>query len=335
MANSIGTWERRIGRRLTLRDLHILLAVLQWGSMAKAAAQLAVSQPAISKAIADLERAVGAKLLDRSPRGIEPTAFGRALARRALAVFDELRQGIDELEFLADPTAGEVRIGCPESIAAGLLPAVTESFARRYPRMILRVAQAQTVTLEFRELRERHVDLMIGRVAMPFGEEGLNAEILFHEPLHIVAGAQSKWAKRRKLTLVELAKERWILTPPNEVINSPVTATFHAKGLEMPRATVVSFSFHLRLHLLTKTDFLSIIPASMLRLFNARQTVIKALPTDASFAPLPVAVITRKNQLLTPEAKLFIDCVRETAAAMVKAPEFRKSAERNKGVAAA
>src|SRR5579863_6962983 len=181
-------WERRIGRRITMRDLHILLEVVQRGSMAKAAVHLAVSQPAISKAVADLERAVGARLLDRGPAGVEPTAFGRVLTKRALAVFDELRQGINELKFLADPTTGEVRIGCPESIAAGLLPAVVERFTQRFPRMVLRVAQAQTVTLEFAELRERKVDLMIGRVSRPFAEDGLSAEILFEEPLRIVAG---------------------------------------------------------------------------------------------------------------------------------------------------
>src|SRR6185437_4542732 len=235
MPDPIANWARRIGRRLTLRDLHIFLAVVQWGSMAKAAAHLSISQPAISKSIADLERAVGARLLDRSPRGIEPTAFGRALARRGLAVFDELRQGISEIEFLADPTAGEVRIGCPESIAAGLLPAVAEEFSRRFPRMVLRVAQAQTVTLEFRELRERHVDLMIGRIARPFAEEGLAAEVLFDEPLHLVAGVQSRWARRRKLSLAELAHAAWILTPPNEVLSAPVAAVFQEHGLETPR----------------------------------------------------------------------------------------------------
>src|SRR5438067_7541101 len=100
-------WEERIGRRLKLRDLHILLAVVQWGSMAKAAAELAISQPAVSKAIADMEYMLGLKLLDRTRRGIEPTIYGRSLIRRGLAVFDELRQGVKELEFLADPTAGE------------------------------------------------------------------------------------------------------------------------------------------------------------------------------------------------------------------------------------
>jgi DNA-binding transcriptional LysR family regulator len=317
------TWERRVGRRLTLRDLHVFLAVVQHGSMAKAAAQLSVSQPAISKSIADLERLIGVRLLDRGPRGIDLTAFGEALMRRARAAFDELRLGVNEIEFLSDPTTGEIRIGCPESIAAGVLPAAIEKFSHDYPRMVLDVVQAHTVTLEFRELHERNVDVMIGRIPSPFAEEGLQSEILFEEPLHIVAGVQSAWAKRRKIALSELVGERWILTPSNEVLSSPVAAAFNARGLEMPRPTIVSFSFHLRQHLLTRTDFLSIIPASMLRLFNARQPILKALPVEAELTPVPVGLVTLRNRQLSPEVNLFVDCLRKTAKAITNTPEFR------------
>src|SRR5467141_2991047 len=117
-------WHDRIGRRLKLRDLHILLAVVRRGSMAKAASELAISQPAVSKAIADMEHTLGLRLLDRSRNGIEPTAYGRALVKRGLAIFDELKLGVEELAFLSDPTAGELGTGSTESIAAGLLPAV-------------------------------------------------------------------------------------------------------------------------------------------------------------------------------------------------------------------
>src|SRR2546421_5541519 len=117
-------WSDRIGRRLKLRDLHIFLAVVQRGSMVKAASELAMSQPAVSKAIADMEHTLGLRLLDRTPRGVEATTYGRAIHKRGLAVFDELRQGVQELEFLADPAAGELRIGSAEGMAAGLLPAI-------------------------------------------------------------------------------------------------------------------------------------------------------------------------------------------------------------------
>jgi DNA-binding transcriptional LysR family regulator len=179
------------------------------------------------------------------------------------------------------------------------------------------------VTLAFAELHERQVDLMIGRIARPFLADGLTAEILFVEPLHIVAGLSSRWARRRKLTLAELAEARWILTPPNEVLSSPIAAAFHAQGLEPPRAAILSFSFHLRNYLLQNSDFVSVIPASMLRLFNAGATILKVLPVDIAIAPLPIAIVTRRGQLLSPEAQLFIDCARAMARDMVGTPEFR------------
>ena len=89
----------RIGRRLKLRELHILLAVAERGSMAKAAHDLAISQPVVSKTIADLEHTLGVRLLDRSRQGIEPTPYGRALLRRSFAAFDELREGARRSNF--------------------------------------------------------------------------------------------------------------------------------------------------------------------------------------------------------------------------------------------
>src|SRR6266446_4577986 len=116
MARAID-WEGRIGRRLRLRDLHVFFAVVQSGSMAKAAAQLHVKQPSVSKAIGDLEAALGVRLFDRSPQGVRPTIYGDALIECGVAVFDQLKQGIGKIEFLSDPTTAEVRIGCVPSKA--------------------------------------------------------------------------------------------------------------------------------------------------------------------------------------------------------------------------
>src|ERR1700682_1080983 len=92
-------WESRLGRRLRVRDLHILSTVVKSGSMAKAARQLAMSQPAVSEAIANLEHVLRVRLLDRSTRGIEPTIYADAILKRGHVVFDELRQGIREIAF--------------------------------------------------------------------------------------------------------------------------------------------------------------------------------------------------------------------------------------------
>src|SRR5205085_4602585 len=111
----------RIDRRIKLHDLQALMTVAQAGSMGKGAQLLNTSQPAISRSIADLEHAVGQRLLDRSRRGVELTKYGRALLNCGSAMFDDLRQGLKQLEFLADPTVGEIRIGGNEAIVVGLL----------------------------------------------------------------------------------------------------------------------------------------------------------------------------------------------------------------------
>src|SRR4029450_494532 len=127
-------WTERIGTRIKLSDLHLFMTVVEMGSMGKAAEQLAVSQPSVSKAIADLEHTIGVRLLDRTVTGVAPTAYGLALLKRSMGAFDELRQGIKDLESLDDPTVGEVRIGCAEAIAFGLLVKVLEQFSSQYPR---------------------------------------------------------------------------------------------------------------------------------------------------------------------------------------------------------
>jgi DNA-binding transcriptional LysR family regulator len=188
-------WVDRIGSRLKLRDLHILLTVVQQGSMAKAASKLAISQPAVSKAIADMEHTFGLRLLDRGRSGAQPTAYGRALVTRGQTIFDELKLGVEELAFLADPTVGELHIACTESVAAGLLPAVLERFYREQPGIRVDVGQAVMNTAHYRELREHSIELLIGRIPEPFEEPDLEAKVAYDDQVVVVAGRQSKWTR--------------------------------------------------------------------------------------------------------------------------------------------
>ena len=131
----------RIGRRMKLHDLHVLMAVVQAGSMGKAAQLLNTTQPAVSKSIAELEHAFGVRLLHRTAQGVEPTEYGRALLDGGVAVFDDLRQAVKNIEFLADPTAGEVRVGCTLS-GRELCSAVIDRLSRRYPRIVFHLVTA-------------------------------------------------------------------------------------------------------------------------------------------------------------------------------------------------
>src|SRR5262245_28668567 len=131
--------------------------------MAKAARRLAISQPVISKVVADLERELGHPLLDRDRHGAEPTIYGAALLKHGLAVFDELKQSVDEIEYLADPTKGELRIGTHDALAAGFLSAVVKSLHRSHPNLAIHVKLSVVAETLLRELRDRNVDLVLGR----------------------------------------------------------------------------------------------------------------------------------------------------------------------------
>src|SRR5215471_4488006 len=151
----------RIERRMKLQDLRVLMTIAQAGSMRRAAALLNTSQPAISRSIAELENAIGVRLLDRYPKGVEATAYGRALLHGGTAMFDELRQAAKNIEFLVDPTLGETAIGCSSPVAVAIVAAVIERLNNRYPRISFHIMEADIEVLQ-KELNDRNIELAIG-----------------------------------------------------------------------------------------------------------------------------------------------------------------------------
>jgi DNA-binding transcriptional LysR family regulator len=304
-------WTDRIGRRIKLRDLHILLAVAKCGVMGKAGIQLAISQPVISKAISDLERAVSVPLLDRGPQGVEPTAYGEALLRCGVAVFDDLRRGVKELEFLRDPTAGELRIGCTEAGATGFVPAVIERLSRQLPRVNFHVVTADSAALAARELPQRNVELAIGATPGENPGPNIEMEVLFSERQVVMAGTRSKWSRARNLALGDLVHERWVLPPADSIAGFHVAEAFRSRGLPPPTATVASFSMPLAHHLLASGRYLSMQPTEMARL--AKHLPLKVLDMQFDGIPRTIAIMRLKNRTVTPLAERFMDCAWEMA----------------------
>jgi DNA-binding transcriptional LysR family regulator len=312
MTTGVLDWDSRLGRRLRLRDLHILTAVVRWGSMAQAAKHLSMSQPAVSEAIAQLEDALRVRLLDRGPGGVEPTIYAEALLKRGLVVFDELKQGIRDIEYLSDPGTGEVSVGCPEFIAAGLLPAIIDRFSRRSPEVVINEVHAPVGWMELRALRERNVDLMLSRIPEPFVDHDVDVEVLFKERFFVVAGARSPLADRRKIGLADLTNQRWILQPTNSAIRPLINRAFHDRGLDTPREKVTSLSMHVRNHLLATGRYLTVLPETAVR-FNPRRSALKILPVELGIEPVPTGIVTLKIRTLSPVVQVFIEHARAIA----------------------
>jgi DNA-binding transcriptional LysR family regulator len=126
-----------------------------------------------------------------------------------MAIFDEIKQGVKEIQVLADPTAGEIRIGCGEAFGAGPLPAILERLGRLYARITYHVVLTTSPEEELQVLRERRVDMLLTRASKPFLEEDMHADVLFHERLYVIAGRQSKWARRRRAAQDIRDLRRW------------------------------------------------------------------------------------------------------------------------------
>lgn len=306
-------WADRIGRRLKLRELHVLMAVAQHGSMAKAARDLAISQPVVSKTVAELERTLGLKLLDRTREGIEPTLYGRALLSRAVVIFDELRHSIEELTFLSDPTIGELRIGCTDATMAGILPVLISRLHKSQPGLTFRLTQAVSGVLLLNELRNRKVELAIGTAApdLLVGDD-LQVEPLFDEPYVVVAGSQNRWGRRRSIDLAELIDEPWSLPQPDSAAGQRVAQIFRCCGLPMPRASVICSSVTMHNSLVVRGPYLAM-SAGHVFAFNRKRLPIKILPVEIPALSAPTGIFFLKNRTLSPLAQLFIAAAGEVA----------------------
>lgn len=309
----ITQWERHIGSRLRLRDLFVFFTVVEAGSMGKAAVQLGGSVPSISNLIGDLEQTLGVRLLDRTRKGVLPTSYGQALLTRAHAAFDELRLGIRDIESISDPAGGEVRIGCSEAVLAFLVP-VIERLSARHPRLRFHIQQVHWPTVKFPELHTRTIDLTLARLASAPDQldEELAAEILFDDPFSAVVHRNSKWARRSKVDLAELADEPWLVTPLDVLAGRFVTDAFEGRGMKPPTPIIAAYSAHLRTVLASRGNYIAVLPRSVLHL-SAKLYSLKELPLKLSTRPSPVAIVTLRNRTLTPAVQLFIDAARAVA----------------------
>ena len=297
-------WIDRVERRIKLRDLHILSALVKSGSMGRAAKQLAISQPVVSKTIADLERTLGVRLLDRTSQGVEATVYGRALLNCGTAVFDDLRQGMQAIAFLSDPTVGQLRVGGAGPFIDGLIPSAIARLADRYPRIECHVIESDPPTL-CRMVRERQIDLAILRTSGSIYSEDLGSDALFEEPLFIIAGLDNPWSRRRKIDLTDLLDEPWALPELDNVASALIADGFRSAGIVPPTPQVVSDSTAVRTKLVEMGRFLTFLPGSTLY-FGAGRLRVKVLPVNLSMKAPPTEIITLKNRTPNAIARIFI-----------------------------
>jgi DNA-binding transcriptional LysR family regulator len=312
-------WNDRTKRRLKLRDLDILMAVIDTGSMGKAAKRLNVSQPAVSKAIVEMEDALGVPLVDRSRSGVEPTRYGLALQKRSISIFNDLRHGVQDIDFLLDPTKGEIHVGATEPVMAAIVSPVLNGLLQKHPGMHFQIVAGDTASL-YRDVASRNIEIAICRMIGRLPEE-LEAETLFRDAVAIMTVASNPITRRRNLTLSDLHTEPWVMFPYDSFFGGMIAEIFRKNGLDPPRQTVSTLSVHAQNELLATGRFLTVLPSFVLK-FPGGHLPLKAVPVELPNPPVPVGLITPKNRTLTPAVQLFIEGVRNRVKMLNKSRSF-------------
>ena len=302
----------QVRHRVRLRDLETLVAVVQAGGMRKASHELHLSQPAVSKAMRELEGALGLRLLERGRRGVSPTPFGDALVRRSKALIDELQGALRELAHLADPGAGEVRLGAMETLQAGLVAAAIQAHLRRHPRMrfILESGQSQDLIGHF--LSQRLVDFVVARPLTTPLPPDVDGEPLFHDQLRVAVGPEHPFARRRKVALADLRDEHWILSRNEVMPGTPVPLAFEALGLPLPEHIVISGSLNMRQSMLASGRFVTCLPHSLLPFARIKGN-FRVLPVELPPWATPTMVIKLRGRTPSAASEAFVETLRELA----------------------
>jgi DNA-binding transcriptional LysR family regulator len=295
-------WDDRLGRRLRLKDFHTLQTVAETGSMAKASERLALSQPAISKAISDMERVLGVPLLERSSRGVELTECGRLLIDHSRVIFDEIRQSVTSIEQLSDPASGLIRIGTTEPVM-GVVAEIIHAVARQHPRISYEVTVGETDAL-VRELRERTFDVVLTRWAPASAADDLAAHVLFKSPFVVMVEKHHPLLRRKKLSLGDLMEEQWTFSPPDTFAGRVMIDLFRRRKLPFPPTVVTTNSVFMRLSLVASGHFLTVLPAQLLR-HRPNSTWLRALDIDLGDSSQPTASLTLKKRKAGGALRLF------------------------------
>jgi DNA-binding transcriptional LysR family regulator len=203
---------------------------------------------------------------------------------------------------------------------SGCVPAIIDRLARLRPRVVFHTSEGAGQAL-LNALRERRVDLVVSRkLAAPL-EEDFESEILFHDELHVVVGAASRWASSRKVKLVELLDEPWVIPSPDSIVGTLFREYFRSAGMALPRLSVASDSMILRTRLLETGRYVTMLPRSIL-VFGGEQPHVKILPVSVPGIAPVTEILTLKNRTLSPAAELFIQCARDVAKSMA-APKVK------------
>jgi len=299
---------------MELRDIEYFAVVAEHGNVRRASETLGLSPPALSKSLRRLEQSMQAKLVERTPKGVALTPVGTALlaqVRRLRVTLSDIKR---EAEDLSRGRAGHLRVGVGATTVEQL-PAAYVDLLKESPRLTGQIVVGDNDVL-VPSLREGGLDLIFNVIPeSPY--EGCVQEHLFDDEFVVCASADHRLAKRKRVTIADLADEEWALSAPAVLNVQHIHRAFQARGLPEPRIAIEARPVQVRLEICASTSLLS---------FNTRRTLqqvaprlrLRELPVDELKWRRPFGVIYRNEAYLSPAARRLIELLRARAARVAR-----------------
>lgn len=299
--------------RLKLRQVLLLVALDEHRSMHRAASHVAMTQPAATRMLGELERALNVQLFERGPHGVVPNAYGESLIRHSRMMLSALDHARDEINAISMGATGRTYVGALQVATPTLVPQSIMRFKARHPNHTIHLREDKTTTVLLPALWRGELDLVVGVVSGDVEREGLRFEPLSDEPMRVVSRVGHPLTRRRTIKFSVLANEPWILPAPDSVYRERLDDAFRQAGGEPPKVVVESMSILMNMLLLQRTDMLAVMP-SRLAMRYAALGELSILPAKPPTLSGPIGVITLVGRPLSLAGSEFVQSLREAAA---------------------
>lgn len=301
-----------IHSRLRLRQLRLVLALQEFGSLRRAAEHIGMTQPAATKMLHEAETLLGVELFERLPRGMRATPFGETVIYYARMVFAELSGMREELVSLESGNLGRVTVGAIPALASGLLTRTIATLKQSHPRLSMSI-QVDTSDVLVQALLQEQLDVVLGRIPAGARAEELSFDSLGEEALCVIAGARNPLAQATQLDWAQLQEQTWVLQQHPSPMRSIVNQVFHNARVDIPSSIVETTSIMTLLSLVQQTDMIGVTPVSVVEDYPGRH-LLAVLPIQFQARLPPFGLITRRQRIQSSAMQAFMDAVRQEQA---------------------
>jgi molybdate transport repressor ModE-like protein len=301
--------------RLKLRQLRLLVAVGQYGSIQNAARELQISQPAATKLIQDLELDFEVKLFERTNRGVTPTVFGEALIRHGKLIIAQVSNAAQELDDLSEGNSGRVVIGTLLAAAPDLLPNAIETVLADRPKVAIKVVEGTNDAL-MPALFSGEIDMIVGRLPAYRHRTRLVQEELFEDRVLAVVGKQHPLADKKSVSFAQIRPFGWILPPLETTLRRQVDQFFIQQDQYVPPVVLESVSYLANRSLLQTRNLIGLMPDHVVS-HDVENGVLVDIDWVVPFGKGPVGVSYRGPASLSPAGTAFLAGLRHAAKTMM------------------